>query len=74
MSDITLQYSILDTTAKREVRDFIDYLLSKSRTIKRKTLPAYKKKILSVSIWTDEDMKVFNENRKLFNQWKVEEW
>ena len=34
----------------------------------------YKKKILSVSTWTDSDLKNFDDNQKLFNQWRVEEW
>lgn len=34
----------------------------------------YRKKLLEVSVWTEEEIAVFEENRKLFNQWTIEEW
>ena len=73
MSDILSKYNLLDKAARKEVLDFIDLLLSKKKA-KKKSLSAYKEKILSVSTWTDEELKVFDENRKFFNQWKTEEW
>ena len=33
---------------------------------------AYKKRILKVSTWTEEEVKIFSENEKLFNEWKIE--
>jgi len=74
MNDILLKYTLLDKNAKKEVIDFIDFLLSKNRRINKKQISEYKKKILSVSKWTDADMKIFSENQKLLNQWKVEKW
>lgn len=74
MNDILLKYSLLDKTAKREVLDFMDFLLSKKRTIKKKPSSDYKKKILTVSTWTETDLKIFDENQKQFDQWKVEKW
>jgi hypothetical protein len=29
---------------------------------------------LKISVWTDEDLKVFEENKKGFESWKPEEW
>ena len=74
MTDISLKYSLLDKTAKQEINDFVDFLLSRKRIQKMTPISDYKKKILSVSTWTDSDLKNFDDNQKLFNQWRVEEW
>ena len=74
MEEILSKYNLLDKDAQKEVVDFVDFLLSKTRTIRKKALSNYKNKILSVSTWTDEELKVFEENKKIFNQWKVERW
>jgi hypothetical protein len=37
-------------------------------------LSAYKQKIAKVSVWTDDDLKVFEENRKAFENFKPLEW
>lgn len=34
----------------------------------------YRKKILTVSNWNDADINIFDENQKMFIQWKVEKW
>ena len=74
MANVSLKYSLLNKTAKKEINDFMDFLLSKQKQNKKNPLSAYKKKILKVSSWDNEDIKVFNENRKLFNQWKIQDW
>ena len=74
MSDISIKYSFLNQTAKQEIINFIDFLLSKGETKKQNTLSAYKKKILQVSTWKKSDLKIFEENKKLFSQWKTEKW
>ena len=61
MEEILSKYNLLDQTARKEVLDFVDFLLSKKR-IERKPLSAYKKKIQSVSTWSDEELKVFDKN------------
>jgi len=75
MSDLVVKYNRLNKTARQEVNDFMDFLLSKQNTNKT-NLPGgtYKDKILGVSIWADSDLKIFDENQKLFNQWRVQEW
>ena len=74
MSDIVVKYNRLNKIARQEVNDFMDFLLSKQKTNKSIFLTSYKNKILNVSIWSDSDLKIFDENRKLFNQWRVQEW
>jgi hypothetical protein len=52
-----LKYDLLDPLQQNEVNDFIDFLLSKKD--KKPSLTEYKKKILAVSTWSDEDLQVF---------------
>lgn len=90
MSEVILKYNLLDDLGKQEVQDFIEFLLSKGRKteeeISVKSQPEmqapkedtfmekYRKNLLKVSVWTEEEVAVFEENRKKFNQWTVEEW
>ncbi len=74
MTDILLKHSLLDKSAQQEISDFVDYLLSKKRVQKTTPLADYKKKILSVSTWSEEDLKNFDDNHYLFNLRKINEW
>jgi hypothetical protein len=74
MNDISLKYRLLSKSARQEVNDFMDFLLNKQQAKNNNPLSGYKKKILSVSTWTDSDIQVFKENQKLFNSWRIEEW
>ena len=74
MSEIVVKYNKLDKTARQELNDFMDFLLSKQKNANPMSLSTYKNKILNVSVWSDSDLKVFDENQKLFNNWKVQEW
>lgn len=64
---------------KKEVSDFIDFLFSRSKKNTENENPEpeisdYKKGLLSVSVWNDEDLKVFEENNKHFKQWEPPTW
>ena len=74
MSDIVVKYNRLNKSARQEVNDFMDFLLSKQKTSKSALLSAYKNKILSISTWSESDMKTFNESKKMFDQWQVQDW
>lgn len=75
MADIVLKYSLLSNNARKEVNDFLDFLLQKQREKKNNSLSSYKKKILGVTTWSDSDIEVFQENQKLFNStWRPEKW
>lgn len=74
MDDIVLKYNRLNKTARQEVNDFMDFLLSKQKANKPGFLSAYKNNILKVSTWSDSELKVFDQNQNLFNQWRVQEW
>ena len=74
MTDIVVKYNSLNKTARQEVNDFMDFLLSRQKSIKADLQTAYKTKILGVSVWSDTDCKFFEENQNLLNQWRVPEW
>jgi hypothetical protein len=38
------------------------------------SMSKFREKLLEMPVWTEEEVAVFEENRKLFNQWTVEEW
>jgi hypothetical protein len=40
----------------------------------KKGLSNYKQKLASVSTWTDDDLKVFEEGKKAFENLKPEQW
>lgn len=52
-----LKYNLLDPLQQNEVNDFIEFLLSKKD--KKPSMTEYKKKILAVSTWSEEDLQVF---------------
>ncbi|MHC1777015.1 MAG: hypothetical protein AB9834_16560 [Lentimicrobium sp.] len=74
MSDIVVKYNRLNKYARKEVNDFMDFLLSKQKTSKSSSLNTYKSKILKVSVWSNSDLKIFDENQKLFSHWSTPEW
>ncbi len=74
MSEIVYKYNRLDKIARQELNDFMDFLLSKQKKDKHIALTTYKNKILNVSVWSDIDLKIFEENQKLFSNWKIQEW
>jgi hypothetical protein len=74
MNDIAIKYNRLSKTAKQELDDFLDFLLSRQKVEVKKVLTTYKKKILAVSEWTDDDCTIFEENQKKFSQWKIQNW
>ncbi|RYD83219.1 MAG: hypothetical protein EOP53_01455 [Sphingobacteriales bacterium] len=74
MDDISLKYSLLDKSAREEIRDFIDFLIAKKKVAKKSVLSSYKKKILKVSTWDADSLDAFTENQKLMITWKPKEW
>ncbi len=74
MDSSILKYNLLTSIEQKEVVDFIDFLFSKKHNTPDPELSGYKQKILSVSTWSDDDLKAFDDNRKLFNQWPSITW
>jgi site-specific recombinase XerD len=73
MADIQLKYNLLDAASKKEVNDFVDFLLNKKKK-KTESISSYKKKILKVSLWTDEDIAKIEEAQKHMNNWTPLQW
>ena len=73
MEEIITKYNRLDNISKLYVLKFIDFLNNENQR-KNFDLEAYKKKILNVGVWTDEDIAILEENNKGFKNWKVYKW
>jgi len=73
MSELILKYSQLDSDDKKQVLDFINALFQKAR-LTPPSLSNYKKRILNVSVWTEEDEQNVNKGRELINQMTPELW
>ncbi|HLP57285.1 MAG TPA: DUF2281 domain-containing protein [Candidatus Deferrimicrobium sp.] len=74
MSSLTLdaviqKFEILPESAKREVADFIDFLLQKRYS---RTKKIDKKMLLEISQWTDEDITAVEDAGKEINKWQLE--
>ncbi len=69
-----LKYNLLNSFEKEEVRDFIDFLFNKKKQEPKSEPSEYKNKLLSVSIWSDKDIKEFESNNKLFDRWLPATW
>lgn len=75
MEELLLKFEKLDHFRKQELLDFLEFLLNK-QDISVKTTPygAYKKSILEVSAWSEEEISVLEENSKKLSRWQVPEW
>jgi len=74
MTDLILKYNLLDPSGRKEVLDFMDFLLAKEIKSKRPVKSAYKKRILKVSVWNDSDIDFVMQNQQKLNQWKAQEF
>jgi len=75
MGELLSKFELLDTESKQQLLDYLDFLLSKKRKKKAKfDLKAYRENLLKVSVWSEEDLAVFDEVKQHINQWKVKEW
>lgn len=61
MNDIAYKYTLLNKNAKKEVQDFVDFLLSNGESKLNLSISEYKRRILTVSTWSDNDVKIFND-------------
>jgi hypothetical protein len=73
MNDLVLKYNLLDNFSQKELNDFLDFLISRKEKSSVMTLNEYKKKILNVSIWNEDDVKIFEHNNQLFQQWSPQQ-
>lgn len=75
MNDLLQTYNQLSETQRRQLLAYADtLLLSQKAKQSDGNLLEWKKKIQSVSTWSETDIAVINENTKKLNQWKIPEW
>ncbi|MBV6443564.1 MAG: hypothetical protein DYG98_22685 [Haliscomenobacteraceae bacterium CHB4] len=72
MGELISKFELLDPAGKQQLLDYLEFLLSKKE--KKFDYEEYRKKILEVSVWSEEDVAVFDEIRQGFKNWKVKEW
>lgn len=71
---ILTKYQSLSPEAKKQVEAFLDFLLSNQQESKPINAQAWKEKIKSIPQWSEEDVDIFDENARLFNQWPSTTW
>ncbi|MFB9842767.1 hypothetical protein [Mucilaginibacter ginsenosidivorans] len=72
MDSLLLKYNSLDPDSKKQVMDYIDTMVARMKKPKR-AQSEYKKRILSIPVWSEEDIKPITD-RSPFNTFKPEEW
>ena len=58
MSELLTKYRALSPETQQQVDDFVDFMLAKDRSKKPFDMKAWKEKIKSVSVWSEEDVAV----------------
>ena len=71
---ILTKYQSLSPEAKKQAEVFLDFLLSNQKVSKSFNMTEWKDKIKEIPEWSEEDIAVFEDNRKLFNQWSASSW
>ena len=76
MGDLLSKFDLLDNEGKQQLLDYLDFLLDrKSKRKKDKfDVNAYRENLLKVSVWSEDDLGVFDEIKAHVNQWKPKEW
>lgn len=75
MNDLIQTYHQLSDTQQKQLVAFAHLLLLKQKA-KQPTgnLSEWKSRIANVSTWSEDDMKVFEQNAKHLNEWKAQDW
>ncbi|KQS33113.1 hypothetical protein [Dyadobacter sp. Leaf189] len=75
MNDLLQTFDQLNEPHRRLLLAYADILLIQQKVRKHDSdLSEWKKKIKSVSTWSDDDIAVITENSKSVNNWKIPEW
>ncbi len=72
MNELLIKYESLDSVLQQQVLSFVNYLLSVNKTAKPINISDYKKKLLNIFTWEEEDIEVFEQNKKYFKQWNTQ--
>ena len=71
MEAVLKKYKSLSPEDQQQANDFINFLVAKKKRSKF-DMKNWKKKIMSISVWTSEDVKKINNG--LVKSWKTPEW
>lgn len=74
MSEFTLKILSLDKEAQQEVADFVDFLITKKGRIKKRDPETYRQLLMTISVWSDEDIDPIDEARHNFDNWTATKW
>ena len=71
MDELLLKYKRLDSLSKKQLLNFLDFLLGKQAKKQPDfNMESYRKKLLKVSIWSKDDISAMKQNASHFNNWK----
>ena len=69
------KYELLNEQQQTEVQNFINNLLDKKEVMKKVfNASKYKKKLLKVSTWSENEVSVFEKYNQLFKKWTPTTW
>lgn len=70
------KFELLDTERQKQLLDFLEFLLFQQKTkhAEEFNYQEYKRNILSIGTWSDEDVANIEEAKKALNKWQVQEW
>lgn len=74
MDELVLKFKLLESFRKKELLDFLDFLLKKQESEKAFSFLNYKEKIINASIWEKQDIEELESNIKKMNEWPTPEW
>ena len=61
MHDLLAKCQTLSPETQQQVNDFLDFMLIKDKENKSFDMKVWKEKIKSVGVWSEEDVRVFEE-------------
>ena len=64
MDELIMKFGLLNPVKRQEILDFLDFLLNKQKKERALNFKSYKKQILQVSTWSEEDIAVMETNKK----------
>ena len=75
MNDLLETYSQLSETQRMQLLAYADILLLQQKVKQSEgDLTKWKEKIKNISLWSEQDVSVIENNAKKLNQWKIPEW
>jgi hypothetical protein len=75
MNDIAVRYSRLNKKQQKVVDDLIEKLSGEvDKTLQLEKKEKYKKLLLSIPQWSEEDLKIYDEVDDIWKKWTVETW